>query len=177
LAFEILRRADAAPAIDEDVAVSKDARGKYRQCDEWTIAAAHQADEFGRRQLRHVELPPSHHAVENLASRRQRDAIEGEPRGDHIPLADRVHPIVTAAGKGQGKTRHGARSLTRRRPVIHIGGRAHVDAVDGAIATDAIPPPGRGQPTPVISCFLDEFWPCNYSALCYTKYTTARRFR
>jgi hypothetical protein len=108
LAFEILRRADAAPAIDEDVAVSKDARGKHRQCDEWTIAAAQQTDEFRRRQLRHVEFLPSHHAVENLASRRQRDAIEGEPRGDHIPLADRVHPIVTAAGKGQGKTRHGA---------------------------------------------------------------------
>jgi hypothetical protein len=48
-AFEILRRADAAPRIDEDVAVSKDARGKHRQRDERTIAAAHQADEFGRR--------------------------------------------------------------------------------------------------------------------------------
>src|SRR5262249_59966037 len=69
LAFEILRRADAAPPIDEDVAVSKDARGKHRQRDEWTIAAAHQADEFGRRQLRHAEFLPSHHAVENLASR------------------------------------------------------------------------------------------------------------
>jgi hypothetical protein len=41
LAFEILRRADGAPAIDEDVAVSKHARGKHRQRDEWTIAAAH----------------------------------------------------------------------------------------------------------------------------------------
>ncbi|TMK06412.1 MAG: hypothetical protein E6G75_24800 [Alphaproteobacteria bacterium] len=158
LAFEILRRADAAAGIDEDVAVSKNARGKHRQRDEWTIAAAHQADEFGRRQFRHVEFLSTHHAVENLASRPQRDAIEGEPRGDHIPLADRVHPIVTAAGKGQGKTRHGApvaESLTRRRPVIHIGGHAHVDAVDGAITTDAIPPPprGRGQPTPVIPCF------------------------
>src|SRR5262249_58010137 len=38
LAFEILRRADAAPGIDEDVAVWKDARGKHRQRDERTIA-------------------------------------------------------------------------------------------------------------------------------------------
>jgi hypothetical protein len=111
LAFEILRRADAAPGIDEDVAVSKDARGKHRQRDEWTTPAAHQADEFGRRQLRHVEFLPAHHAVENLASRFQRDAVEGQPRGDHVLLADRVHPIVTAAGKGQGKTRHGSRGL------------------------------------------------------------------
>jgi hypothetical protein len=106
-----LRRADAAPDIDEDVAVSKDARGKHWQRDEWTIAAAHQADEFGRRQLRHVEFPPAHHAVENLASRPQRDAVEGQPRGDHVPLADGVHPIVTATGKGQSKTRHGSRGL------------------------------------------------------------------
>src|SRR5262249_40894664 len=28
---------------------------------------------------------------------------------------------------------------------IHIGRRAHVDAADGAIATDAIPPPGRAN--------------------------------
>ena len=128
--------------------MSKDARRKHRQRDEWTIAAAHQADEFGRRQFRHVEFMPAHHAVENLAAGPERDAIELDARGDHVPLADRVHPIVTAAGKGQGKTRHGAlvaESLTRRRPVIHIGGRAHVDAVGGAIATDPIPPPGRGQ--------------------------------
>src|SRR5262249_28605444 len=49
-----------------------------------------------------------------------------------------------------------AESLTRRRPVIHIGGRAHVDAVGGAIATDAIVPPA-GAKTPVISCFFGEF--------------------
>jgi hypothetical protein len=48
-AFEILRRADAAAGIDEDIAMPKDARGKHRQRDEWTIAAAHQADELGRR--------------------------------------------------------------------------------------------------------------------------------
>jgi len=41
---------------------------------------------------------------------------------------------------------------------MHIGGRAHVDAVDGAIAIDAIPPPPRAgakQPLlfPVIPCF------------------------
>src|SRR5215813_4879332 len=120
---------------------------------------------------------PAHHAVENLAAGPERDAIELDARGNHVPLADRVHPIVTAAGKGQGKTRHGApvaESLTRRRPVIHIGGRAHVDAVDGAIATDAIlPPPGRGQPTPVIPCFLGEVsgLALHCSVLCITKYT------
>src|SRR5262245_23636113 len=42
-------------------------------------------------------------------------------------------------------------------PVIHIGGRAHVDAVDGAISDGRDPAPRpRGQPTPVIPCFLGE---------------------
>src|SRR5262249_40977369 len=174
LAIEILGRTDAAARIDEDVAVSKDARGKHRQRDELTIAAAHQADEFGRRQLL-----PAHHAVENLASRPQRDAIEGEPCGDHIPLADGVHPIVTAAGKGQGKTRHGAlvaESLTsaschsyRWTRACRRGRRRDSDGRD--------PAPGRGQPTPVIPCFFWRVLPCNCSVLCFTKCTTARRFR
>jgi hypothetical protein len=115
---------------------------------------------FGRRQFRHVKLLPAHHAVENLASRFQRDAVEGQSRRDDLAFADRLHPIVTAAGKGQGKTRHGApvaESLMRRRPVIHIGGHAHVDAVDGAIATDAIPPAtGPGPTNPCYSLFLRE---------------------
>src|SRR5262249_47488543 len=52
---------------------------------------------------------------------------------------------------GQDATwRTRGRSLTRRRPVIHIGGRAHVDAVDGAIATDAIPPRPAGANQPLL---------------------------
>jgi hypothetical protein len=43
-----------------------------------------------------------------------------------------------------------AEFLIRRRPAIHIGGRAHVDAVDGAMATDAIPPPGAGTNQPLL---------------------------
>ena len=59
--------ADAAARIDEDIAIPKDARGKHRQRDEWTIAAAHQADEFGRRKLGDIEFAPADHPVEHLA--------------------------------------------------------------------------------------------------------------
>jgi hypothetical protein len=106
LALEVLRRADAATRVDEDVAVAKHARRKHRQRDERAIAAPRQADELGRRELGNVELLPAHHAVENLAARSERDAIELDPCGDHLALADGVRPVVAAAGEGQRETGH-----------------------------------------------------------------------
>jgi len=44
LAFEILRGADVGLRVDEDVAMTKDARGKYWQGDERTVATSHEAE-------------------------------------------------------------------------------------------------------------------------------------
>ena len=117
LAFEILGRADAA-RIDEDVAVAKDARGKDRQRHERTVAAAHQADEFGRRKLGDVEFVPAHHAVENLAARPQRDAIEVDSLGNDIPFPNGFHPIVAAAGEAQGKAWHGSPAVNSSQNIV-----------------------------------------------------------
>src|SRR6516164_4523751 len=60
-AFEILRRADAGAAVDEDIAVAKHPRRKHRNGDEGARAPAGMRDEFGRRQLRGVELLATDH--------------------------------------------------------------------------------------------------------------------
>src|SRR5262249_8619797 len=102
----------------------------------------------------HVEFLPSHHAVENLASRFERDAIEGEARGDHIPLADRVHPIVTAQAKVRARRDMAhlwPNPLTRRRVLSFISADARMSTRSTArLVTDAILPPGPGANQPLL---------------------------
>ncbi len=76
LAFQILGRADAGARIDENVAVPEHARREHRQRHERVVAGALQADEFGGRQLRHVEFLPADHAVEHVATGLEREAGE-----------------------------------------------------------------------------------------------------
>lgn len=106
LAFEILRGADVGLRVDEDVAMTKDARGKYWQGDERTVATSHQADEFRGGKLRHVEFPSAHHAIKDLAAGRKRDGVEIDAFRDHLACANGLHPVVAAAGEGQAEARH-----------------------------------------------------------------------
>src|SRR5262249_11730024 len=106
-AFQVLRRANACVGVDEDIAVPEHARGKHRQRYETSIAVAGETDEFGRRKLGDVELGAADHAVEHVATRPERDADKIDAFDGDRSLADRLHPIVTAAGEAQPEAGHG----------------------------------------------------------------------
>ena len=85
LALKVLGGTDAGPAIDINVAVAKDARGKDRERHERTIAARHAADEFGAGEFRNVELLRAAHAIKNVA--RLVDGEEFEIDALHLHVA------------------------------------------------------------------------------------------
>src|ERR1700730_10088957 len=112
--FEILRCADAAAPIDENVAVPEYPRRKDRNGDERTIAGAVEAGIFRGGKLGDVEFPAPHHAVEDVTARFERDAVEVDAFDRDIAVADGFQPVVPATGEGQGKTGHHSGSMARR---------------------------------------------------------------
>jgi hypothetical protein len=106
LAFEVLRRPDAGPPVDIDVTVAEHPRWKYRQRHQSAVAARHPADEFGRRELRRVELFGPTHPVENLPRGFDAEVVEIDAFDGDFAGSQRFHAIVFAAGEGQSEARH-----------------------------------------------------------------------
>jgi hypothetical protein len=106
LAFEVLRRPDAGPAVDIDVAVAEHPRRKYQQRHESAVATRHPTDEFGRRELCRVELFGPIHPVENLPRRFDAEVIEIDAFDGDFAGSQRFHAVVFAAGESQSESRH-----------------------------------------------------------------------
>jgi len=105
LALKVLGGTDAGPAIDINVAVAKDARGKDRERHERTIAARHAADEFGAGEFRNVELLRAAHAIKNVARLVDGEEFEIDALHLHVAGAQCVGAVVEATGKGEWQTR------------------------------------------------------------------------
>src|SRR5262245_61572748 len=114
-AFEVLRRADARLAVEEDESVAEDAGREGGDGDERTLPGPETADEFRARHFRRVEFELAAHAVENVA--RLVVGEEGEVDAVRTNLAgiEAQHAVIEAAGECQ-------RELPRRVG----GGRSHV---------------------------------------------------
>ncbi len=105
--FQIFRRAHARTRVDENIAVTEYARRKHRKRDERAVARTTEADIFGCRKLGDVELLASDHAVEDIAPGFERDAVEIDALDPDLSVADRFHPVVSAARERQCETGHG----------------------------------------------------------------------
>ena len=107
LAFQILRRANARVAIDEDETVAEGARGKNRYRHEGRLSPIHHADEFGTGELCAIKLMVAHHAVEDLARGFDADVVEVDSLGLDFAGAERFRSVITSAGEGERQAIHG----------------------------------------------------------------------
>src|SRR5262249_41008371 len=100
-AGDVLGRADAGLAVDVDVAMAEDARGKHQQRHERTSSAGKATDEFGAGEFGGVEFLAAAHAIEDVARLLDRDEVEIDVLDRHISRAERLGAVVETAGKCQ----------------------------------------------------------------------------